>query len=435
MENLESLKSQHKLATVGAERLAKRYDSVSQSIGEIITSLQFHDITRQQIEHVQQALDEIASKSEIQGSWMKKLGRETWENILTSAEVSKLQKAQLICARDDLISATKRIMDNLRGVARNVSEMTEETQLLVGGAGEADGSLLEGIQHGFASLSETIANHYKAGRELSDTTRSVATALEQMSAYAANIEAIGLKIKLVALNAIVKAAQIGDTGASLAVLAEGIHGLSVETCRQTDLQSNNLRSISAASSELDDPAAEDYGESSFSADSISEEMEAVLGSLNELNTNILSMQSRIQDEGRKLSDEIERAVSVITVHDEVQRVSDGIISKLDSGADRLLSLIQGSDVSSHTQNLGALATAYTMESERQIHESIYRMDSSPREKVGETPSHCLEGAPITFSNDTGLSESGNGAVSMQTPRQEKAGTEEVTLFDENVELF
>jgi len=436
MGNLESLKAQHQLATAGAEQLAGRYDSVSRSIGEVITSLQFHDITRQQIEHVQQALDHLASKLETRGSPIKKFGRGFWENILTSAEVCRLQKAQLVCASDELICATQRIIDNLRGVARNVSEMTAETQTLMGSAGEAEGTFLEGIEHGFSSLSEALAYHDRASSELSDTTSSVGNALEQMSAFAADIEAIGLKIKLVSLNAIVKAAQIGDEGASLAVLAEGIHGLSIETCQQTDVQSNSLRSIAISSSALNDGMAPADGRSSSGADSIAEEMEAVLRSLRELNTNILSMQSRIEDEGRKLSDEIENSVSLITVHEEVRRVSGGIISELDSRADCLISLLPESHVSKQSRNLGTLESAYTMQTERQIHESLSRAYSSPEKIEGEAAAYNPEEQSLSTASHNAVSpESDNGAAFQPTGRPEKAGSEEVTEFDENVELF
>jgi hypothetical protein len=229
----------------------------------------------------------------------------------------------------------------------------------------------------------------------------------------------------------VKAAQIGDTGASLAVLAEGIHGLSIETCQQTQVQSNSLRSIATASSALDDPTAS-AGGSPSGADSIAEEMEAVLRSLQELNTSILSMQSRIEDEGRKLSDEIENTVSLITVHEEVHRVSSDIISELGSGADCLISLVTESNASNQSRNFGALESAYTMETERQIHESLSRAYSSPQEIEEEAAVYNPEEHLfLTASHDAVLPESGNGAASPH----EKVGAEEVTEFDENVELF
>ena len=56
MSSLESLLERHALSATGAGQISTRYEAVSQRIGEIVSSMQFHDITRQRIEHVQQAL-------------------------------------------------------------------------------------------------------------------------------------------------------------------------------------------------------------------------------------------------------------------------------------------------------------------------------------------------------------------------------------------
>jgi hypothetical protein len=440
MGNLDSLKTQHQLATNGAKKLAERYDSVYRNIGEVIISLQSHDITRQQIEHVKQALDHQSEELESRAGGMQMFRRGTWENIHTAAEVCKLQKAQLLCASDELIGATKRISDSLRDVANNISEMTTETRTLMGSTGEAGGSFLEEIELGFSSLSEALADHDKAGRELSEATHSVGNALEQMSAFAADIEAIGFKIKLVSLNAIVKAAQIGDAGASLAVLAEGIHGLSIETCQQTDLQSNSLRSIASASASLDCTMVCAEGEAPAETSSIAEEMETVLRTLREINTTILSMQSRIESEGQDLSQEIENTVSLIAVHEEVGRVSGDVISELDSGADCLLSLVSAPHVSNRSRSLGTLESAYTMESERHIHESLSRSDSSSHKIYGEAVGNNHgERAFSLASDDAAPPEPGNDTASLQSSpgaQGHKEGVaEEVTEFGENVELF
>jgi hypothetical protein len=440
MGNLESLKAQHQLATIGAGQLAKRYDSVSHSIGEVITSLQFHDITRQQIEHAQTAIDHLADDLAVQGSQMRRFRRGTWENMLTAADVCELQKAQLRCASDELIAATKRIVDNLHDVARNVSEMAMETQTLMGSAGESGGSFLEEIGFGFSSLSVALADHDKVSRELSEATRSVGSALEQMSAFAADIEAIGLKIKLVALNAIVKSAQIGTAGASLAVLAERIHGLSMETCQQTDIQSNSLRSIASASAGLDNRMVPADGKEPAEVNSIAEGMETVLRSLREIDTSIMSMQSRIRNEGQSLSEEIENTVSLITVHQEVPRVNVEVASELDRTATLLLSLVPASHASNRSQKLGSLESAYTMEAERHIHGSLSGTYSSPHRIGGEAKvSNQEEGHFSTASPDAVSPESGNDTVApstcAQAERQEKDVTEEASEFGENVELF
>lgn len=439
MRNLESLRTQHQLAKTGAEELAKSYQSVTRSIEEVITSLQFHDITRQQIEHAQQALDDIAGEFELQKSPMRRFGGKTLERLLTAGEVCKLQKAQIVHASNELIAATKRICDNLRDVARNVSEMATETRTLMGCAEETGGSFLKDIELGFSSLSVALADHERASSELSDTTRSVGHALEQMSAFAADIEAIGFKIKLVALNAIVKAAQIGDAGASLAVLAERIHVLSTETCERTDVQSSSLRSVASASAVLDEGMVETGGEAPSEAGSIAEEMEKVLGSLREINTSIVSMQNRIENDGRELSREIENTVSQITVHEEVGRVCEEVTSELDGIMAFLHSLTPSFLASGGPKNLGGLESAYTMESERKIHDSLSRTHATHQKKGnGDGAAINSEEIPVpTDSHETFSPGPDNDMASPPdyAPAGEKPVSGETDDLGENVELF
>jgi len=86
-----------------------------------------------------------------------------------------------------------------------------------------------------------------ANRELSAVMNSVGDTLQDMSAYSGDIEGIGAQIRLIALNAIVKASHMGLEGASLAVLAEAVHNLSVETCERTGTVGETLRLVLSAS--------------------------------------------------------------------------------------------------------------------------------------------------------------------------------------------
>jgi hypothetical protein len=149
----------------------------------------------------------------------------------------------------------------------------------------------------------------------------------------------------------------------------------------------------------------------------------------------MSMQSRIEDAGRKLSDEIEKSVSLVTVHEKVQKVSDDIIAELDNRAYRLASLLPELPVSERSQDLESLESAYTMETERQIHESLSRANRSQiieKEAAAHNPE---EPSFFTDSHEAVLTELCVGDASQPTNRQEKVGAEKAAEFDENVEFF
>ena len=56
MTGLESLEDRHRRAVEVFLRQAAEYQKVSAAFEDLITAIQFHDITRQQIEHVADAL-------------------------------------------------------------------------------------------------------------------------------------------------------------------------------------------------------------------------------------------------------------------------------------------------------------------------------------------------------------------------------------------
>lgn len=432
MRNLESLRERYELSTAGAGRLANRYDAVSGSIGEIIISLQFHDITRQQLEHVKETFERLALDCETgkdkrisRGEFLKKSG--------PAADILKLQRAQLRHARDELTGAVERIMENLLAVAANVAQIARETQTIVGNADEK--SFLEQLETGFSSLSEALAGHGRAGREIEEAMGSVGQTLDQMTAFAADIESIGLKIKLLALNAIIKSAQIGEGGASLAVLAEGIQWLSSETCKQTDTLSEMLRSVAGESAALENRRVSDREGPAGKVDAFAGELTTIVATLREIDSGVASLQSCVKSGGQGLSREIEEAVDRVAAHKEVERVIDGVISELDGIISHLEKLGAASGESGGAETLQALASAYTMDSERQIHNTLAGANAAPLRDAGPTPAGGPGEAPASSELAPPMIDMVFPAPSEQPLQREKEAEEDADEFGDNVELF
>ena len=208
--------------------------------------MQFHDITRQRIEHVQQALAGLGPHERSAGNagpqrvgeflfgCIRQKPKGTGEDLRLAGDVCHLQIAQLHYARDELVSAVNNILDNLNALADLVAEMARETSKMAGAADETGQSFLTGVEAGFSSVTSALKAYGEADRELSLAMGSVGSMLGEMSEHTGNIESIGEKIKRLALNATVKACHIGEEGATLGVLAEAIHQLSVETRQRTE---------------------------------------------------------------------------------------------------------------------------------------------------------------------------------------------------------
>ena len=116
---LSTLFEKRELSAQTAVRLAAKSEEVSSNMSEVISSLQFHDITRQQIEHVIDMFDELSAEGS-QGS--------ANDIVEVLGDTADLQIDQLDHARKEMFSAVARIMDGLQGIARHLSAMLGETE-------------------------------------------------------------------------------------------------------------------------------------------------------------------------------------------------------------------------------------------------------------------------------------------------------------------
>ena len=393
MSTLESLMERHALSATGAGRISARYEAVSQRIGGIVSSMQFHDITRQRIEHVQQALAGLDpheqsagnGKRHKDGGFLFGFGRMrprgTEEHLRLVGDVSDLQIAQLHFAKEELVSAVNNILDNLSAIADLVAEMAQETFKMAGAADETGQSFLNGVEAGFSSVTSALKAYGEADRELSLATDSVGSMLGQMSAHTGNIEAIGEKIKLIALNAIVKVCHIGEEGATLGVLAEAVHQLSVETRKRTEKASEALRSITSASESLCAAVNADGKDKGCELASVGEALSAQLQTLQNVNQGIVSLLTQMNQDGCSLSDDIRKTVDGVHVHRRVDQVIRNVASGLGEIVAYSRSKGSAEDQADRAERMAALEATYTMEAEREVHHSLLEPQTNPAEKA------------------------------------------------------
>ena len=120
-DNQRSLERKHSTASGTARHIESGTREIASTIGDIVMSLQFHDITRQQIEHVKEALGTVISRIREEGHAMS-------EKALFVREVCSLQAAQLSQSRDELTDAVHKIIRNLHDISRSVNDILRETR-------------------------------------------------------------------------------------------------------------------------------------------------------------------------------------------------------------------------------------------------------------------------------------------------------------------
>ncbi len=437
MSNLGSLQEKHALSSAAAKQISPRYEAVSWSIGEIVTSMQFHDITRQRMEHVKKALDSIVCARPNSGGTRRakdvgaaqrlfsglpgRSGRapRNGNPFRTAGEICAIQAAQLQDARDQLVSAVENIIENLVRVADQVVMMSQETEGMARAANQTDQSFLSKVEEGFDAVIAELSAYDVSSRELATLMDSVGGTLREMSAYTDDIEGIGAKIRRIALNAIVKASQLGDEGATLDVLAEAVHSLSIEACRRTETAGEALRSIVSASESLYAGIRNDGADrANAGLTRMGETLKTLLGGLKAVNRDLVSLLARMNEGAHLLSEGIRRTVAQVTVH---HRVDDVVGRALDQ-LDEIVSDCRRHDPiagrSGPAELIKGLETFYSMQGERQVHQSAVSATGAVFRKPGSRPG-------------------GPSSVSRMKDEKPKEGPENdpATDMGDNVELF
>ncbi len=351
---LDSLTEKHALSLATVKDVATRWNQITRSIGEVVSSLQFHDITRQRIEHVEESLAEITDRS---------------PGALTTCE---LQRAQLDHARLEVVSAIERIIRSLQDIARHVDEICEETGTLVkvANADASGSSFISSLEKSFSALTGSIAAYDRIDEELSATIDHAVHTIGAMSTFIGDIEKIGIEIRMIGLNACIRAAHVGEKGAALGVLADSIHELSGDTSGLTDAISENLRKVIQAARELTDGIKREAAGGTDGRHRLEQEVARMMKPLRRVDEETLALLNGIEGQGNALSDDLASASAGIQVHEQFDRSIEDVIGRLDAFTARMKQTLSAQEQADSRTDLKGLAGRYTMHSERQVHQAV-----------------------------------------------------------------
>lgn len=395
--SLESLTEKHNLSSATTTHISDSYQNISQKISDIVMSLQFHDITRQQIEHVETALQNILSLVQ-ERSPKSGLQRQA---IMLAKDICKIQEAQLVIARDKLTQAVCSIIDNLKSIARDIMAISQQVQELVGNASREGNSFFAEMEEYLASVAAGLNLYGAARQDLAGLMEAVVPAIGDMAKFLLDIERIEIAIERIALNACIKAAHLGEEGEVLGVLAEATQNLVGETRQQTQAVSASLKSIEAAAHQLSagQGAAEAQAEVDVAA--LVMNLGEVLKTLGSLNENVNSSLTQMDQKGKSLSADIIKAGGEITVCEYAGEVINHVIAGIKELERQFRGLLPEKTQLTALSNeeLASLKAQYTMMDERLVHDQTLISSPTPVAKGILAIDHH-EG-PTTAENEKG----------------------------------
>ncbi len=365
---LQAFEKKYQEASLQANELSISSKDVLTSINEIVVSIQFHDINRQKMEHVSEALSQLSTDAFDDALSSDDLKDHSYTYGLIH-DVCELQIIQLQNALDEFVSAVLNIIQNLQNVEKDVDDIFREITQVLGEKTIFNKGSLNDVKSELASIKLGLEKNTQIGREIADSIKTVVLIIDELTGYILEIEEVGTEIELIALNAILKAARTGKDGAALGVLAESIQRLSLEAKTHTGFSSKILEAISSSSQKLKitmEGYVTNKEEDQFLE--TNNKTSEILDSFEQMGTEAGSVLQKLSFQVNVLKKDINAACGTITVHEKVQPATNEIIDELQA----IVQDIRGknilkSDRKLHTEEL---LKRYTMHSERQLHHTF-----------------------------------------------------------------
>lgn len=363
IKSLSLFKQKSGELSADAEDISELSKGVTSNIGDVVASIQFHDITRQQMEHSCQVLNELKQTIKHQTD-ISESDESFWGSVY---DVYELQSIQLKNTLNEFVRAVATIISSLDNIGENISSIISRTFGLICQKEGKNVSCLKIFEDELALVSEGLNKDIEIGVQLSESIKSIVSIVDDLSTYVSEIEEVGSEIEIIALNARVKAAHFGTNGSALGVLAESIQRLSLEAKQQTVSTAEILENIINGSRKLrSDLESKNEGSSQIKVSAAVQKINELLGSMKAVESNTNESVDELKENVGVLKSKIDVAKTGITIHEEAEQNIGDIINELVNTSDFIKNNFELQ--SNRKENTKNIFTKYTMQSERNIHE-------------------------------------------------------------------
>ncbi len=341
-------------------RIARNFQSIAQNISQVIISMQFHDIFRQQLEHVIEALQDI----QIRTTQEKK----DKTDLAYAYSIAQLQMAQIDHVCQEVGNAGESIRVAFSNIKNELAKIDIHEACSMGnnkvGQSNVFGTLINELGQFNNFINEASSLNLETRRAI-DMVKQTTMAL---TSYIREIRTISRELSFKALNAIVLTERLGSEGKSLAVLTEEVYSCAGRAQKLGDEVTNVLGEITELSSKLS---------SNDTDNQLNDNINKLHQATAQMDSEYSSFEADLQETTSSIS-EIDTKTQTIIHYVEF---IDEIHSKLSEQKDRLDQCLKhlapyASYIDTNTnQKINELHKSYTMEQERAIHNKALNLAS------------------------------------------------------------
>ncbi|EPC00506.1 hypothetical protein L861_06085 [Litchfieldella anticariensis FP35 = DSM 16096] len=388
-DHLASVAEHRERGAIKAAEHSHLTSQIGSRVGMAVSALQIGDITRQRIEHVEQALsalmEHVASDEEVA----------TRDNDI--AAVCRLQVAQLDEATCDFDLRVAELAETLRQLAADAAialhDNGQESDALLATSGTALAAITDDLR-GIGSLFEDF-ERTRVGLE--KVAVEAAHAMTEMVERLDAIRDIEQRIRLLSLNTAIRCSQLGERGRALRVVAGFLGDLAGQTVTASGAILAGLEEADMLAQHL---AREWSAEGGEGAADLEKEVDTVQGELEGVVERLRERAETVAQAGPRAVRLLEEAAANVANHqgfsDEWRYTLTGLEAFAHSGEE----LPGLSDIDAEL--IARLRGRYTMDSERRLHDRLFGL---PRESEAELISLPSEDVPSSKQTATSEEES------------------------------
>lgn len=337
--------------------------NMRQSVDEAVSALLFHDIVRQQVEHVGEAAADLAADLESVLAKGDAGPEHAAEACAYVKAVCDLQSAQLADAATRFHNAVETVKSLLSGLGEEAANLSQ----LVGAVGRsgAEDNLLAQVETGLDLVVKAVHEFAHKGAEVDNVMARAAESAAQMNGFLVDVEEVGDEIELIAVNASVKAAHTGDKGKALGVLAGSIKELSQNAQELTTAAGGVLSEVNRAAKELELGAGERFDPEE--AQTAAKELRGLSKRIAALDAGFRQIAAETARQSGRLLTEARAAVEGAQFHEKVRDALSASAERFKGLAETAERFANGPLSPAHQSRLQSMLDRYTMQAERLIH--------------------------------------------------------------------
>lgn len=344
---LEELAANRRTAADAATRTNEITGRIAERVGTVVFSLQVGDSTRQRLEHVEAALDQLQA-----------LG----PNDATGGHVRTLQGLQMRALAAELGQDAATGEKNLRSLVSDASEIVRQSKLMTGASGKGSESALAQLTGALRGAVDLLRSCEAERAKLDHLASGAVEVVETLLGHVASVKAIESNMRLLSLNATMRCARLGQEGRALNVIAQQLRELTAETVSAAEETLGGLSRVSELAAHVAKAA---HASGAGEVGRIEEQVRLALNLLDAVEERLKAAGSVLSVENKQVSNLLVSAATAfsgqIGIAGEITRAANGLESEGSSA--------QGQPLGAAGESImAALRMRYTMQSERVVHD-------------------------------------------------------------------